>query len=129
MAFLSLPFLLLGVFMVMPMRGGIITCNITDTQTLYNSYLSFVTNGGIFVPSTRIHNLGDDVFVAFTLPNSSDRYPLNGKIIWVNDKGTSTKPAGFALQFGTDINSQKMKNEIERQLAGMIESDKATYTM
>lgn len=114
--------------MVMPM-GGIITCNITDTQTLYNSYLSFVNNGGIFVPSTRQHSLGEDVFVAFTLPNSSDRYPLNGKIIWINDKGTATKPAGFGMQFGTDANSLRIKNEIEKLLAGMVESDKPTYTM
>jgi type IV pilus assembly protein PilZ len=115
--------------MAMFLRSGIITCNIAHIQTLYSSYLSFVANGGIFVPSTRGYNIGDDVFVAFTLPGSNDRFPLNGKIIWVNDKGTTAKPAGFALQFGTDINSQKMKNEIERQLAGMVESDRPTYTM
>lgn len=114
--------------MVMPM-GGIITCNISDTQTLYHSYMSFINNGGIFVPSNRQHSLGEDVFVAFTLPNSSDRYPLNGKIIWINDKGTTAKPAGFGMQFGTDANSLRIKNEIEKLLAGMIESDKPTYTM
>lgn len=115
--------------MAMPMRGGILTCHIPDTQTLYSSYLSFVTNGGIFVPSTRGHKLGEDVFVACTLPGSSERYPLNGKIIWINDKGTTTKPAGFAIQFGTDPNSLKIKNEIERLLAGEINSTKPTYTM
>lgn len=26
--------------MAMPVRGGILTCNIADTQTLYSSYLS-----------------------------------------------------------------------------------------
>lgn len=115
--------------MSMPMRGGIITCNFTDIQTLYNSYMSFVKYGGIFVPSTRKHNLGEDVFVAFTLPDSSERYPLNGKIIWINDKGTNTKPAGFGIQFGTDANSLRLKNEIERLLAGDIESEKITFTM
>ena len=59
--------------MAMPIRGGILTCNIADTQTLHSSYLSFVTHGGIFVPSTRQHNLGEDVFVAFTLPGSAER--------------------------------------------------------
>ncbi|MDO4897352.1 MAG: PilZ domain-containing protein [Moraxella sp.] len=115
--------------MVMPMRGGIITCHIADTHTLYNSYMSFVKGGGIFVPSTRKHAIGDDVFVAFTLPNSSERYPLNGKVVWVSEKGSGNKPAGFGMQFGNDPNSLKLKNEIERLLAGEISSDKSTYTM
>lgn len=115
--------------MAMPIRSGILTCNIADTQTLHSSYLSFVTHGGIFVPSTRQHNLGEDVFVAFTLPGSAERYPLNGKIVWINEKGTLSKPAGFGMQFGTDPNSLKLKNEIERLLAGEIESTNPTYTM
>lgn len=115
--------------MVMPIRGGIITCHISDTQTLYQSYMTFVKDGGIFVPSTRKHAIGEDVFVAFSLPNSSERYPLNGKVVWVNEKGTSTKPAGFGMQLGKDPNSLKFKNEVERLLAGQTQSDKATYTM
>lgn len=115
--------------MAMPVRGGILTCNITDPQTLYASYMSFLTHGGIFVPSTRKHTIGEDVFVAFTLPGSAERYPLNGKVVWVNEKGTTAKPAGFGMQFGTDPNSIKIKNEIERLLAGQVESDRPTFTM
>lgn len=115
--------------MVMPMRGGIITYNIADTQTLYSSYMSFVKGGGIFVPSTRKHALGEDVFVVFTLPNSSERYPLNGKVVWINEKGTSSKPAGFGMQFGADTNSLKFKNELERLLAGGDSLKQATFTM
>ena len=115
--------------MAMPVRGGIITCNIPNTQALYSSYLAFVDNGGIFVPSTRQHSLGEDVFVAFTLPGSADRFPLNGKIIWINAKGTATKPAGFGMQFGKDPNSIRLRNEIEKLIAGEINSDKPTFTM
>lgn len=117
--------------MAMPARGGggIITCNITDTATLYSSYLPFVTNGGIFVPSTRGHQIGEDVFVAFTLPGSSERYPLNGKVVWVNHKSVGGRPAGFAMQFGVDPNSTRIRNEVERLLAGQLESPQPTYTM
>lgn len=116
--------------MAMPSRGGgIITCTIADTQTLYQSYLPFVNGGGIFVPSTRQHKLGEDVFVAFTLPGSSERFPLNGKIVWINHKSTITKPAGFAMQFGSDPNSVRIRNEVERILAGQLESTNPTYTI
>lgn len=115
--------------MAMPIRGGIITCNIGDVETLYQSYLPFVRGGGIFVPSSKPHQLGEEVFVAFTLPQSQERYPLNGKVIWVNHKSIGSRPAGFAMQFGADANSVRIKNEVERLLAGKLESPKPTYTM
>lgn len=116
--------------MAMPARGGgIITCNISDTATLYSSYLPFVTNGGIFVPSTRSHQIGEEVFVVFTLPNSSERYPLNGKVIWINSRSVGGRPAGFAIQFGSDVNGTRIKDEVEKLLAGQLSSTQSTYTM
>ena len=115
--------------MAMLGRGSIITCHIEDTDTLYASYLPFVNNGAIFVPSTNSHELGDEVFVAITLPGSSERMPLNGTVVWVNYKAQANRPAGFAVQFGTDAPSIKMKNEIERLLAGKSDSAMGTYTM
>jgi len=113
----------------MPGMGGIITCNIEDEATLYASYLPFVTNGAVFVPSDRVQKLGDEVFVAVTLPGSSERMPLNGKVVWINHKAQAGRPAGFAVQFGQDPVGLKVKNEIERLLAGKIESAQSTYTM
>ncbi len=115
--------------MAMPGRGGILSCHIEDVATLYASYLSFISNGALFVPSNRVQQLGDEVFIAVTLPNSSERLPMNGKIVWINSKEQSSRPAGFAVQIGTDIAGQKIKNEIERLLAGKIDSLQATYTM
>lgn len=116
--------------MAMPIRGGgIITCAIKDVATLYASYMPFVHNGGIFVPSNRPHQIGEDVFVAFTLPDSQERYPLNGKVIWLNQKSVGGRPQGFGMQIGTDINGNRIRNEIERLLAGSLESAQPTYTM
>ncbi|MDO5768426.1 MAG: pilus assembly protein PilZ [Psychrobacter sp.] len=115
--------------MAMPGRGGIITCNIENVDTLYASYLPFVVNGAMFIPSDRPQKLGDEVFVAVTLPGSSERMPLNGKVVWVNHKSQSGRPAGFAIQFGKDAVGLNVKNEVERLLAGKIDSPQATYTM
>ena len=115
--------------MAMPKRGGIITCHIEDVATLYASYLSFVDNGALFVKSDRVQQLGDEVFIAVTLPNSSERLPMNGKVVWINHKAQSNRLAGFAVQISKDITGQKIKNEIERLLAGKIDSQQATYTM
>ncbi len=116
--------------MPMPRRGGgILTCHIENLNVLYASYLPFVKNGAVFVPSERIHELGSDVFVAVTLPGSSERMPLNGKVVWVNHKSQAGRPAGFAVQFGTDEVGLRLKNEMERLLAGKTDSEQSTYTM
>ncbi len=115
--------------MAMPGRGGIITCHIEDIEKLYASYLSFVDNGALFVPTSRVQELGDEVFIAFTLPNSSERLPMNGKVVWINHKAQANRPAGFAVQIGSDVAGQRIKNEVERLLAGKIDNQQATYTM
>lgn len=116
--------------MPMPGKGGgITTCHIKDVATLYASYLPFVKNGAIFVPSKKTHQLGQDVFVAIILPGDSERIPLNGKVVWINHKAQANRPAGFALQFGSDGVGLRVKNEVERLLAGKLESAQATYTM
>ncbi|WP_350560419.1 PilZ domain-containing protein [Psychrobacter sp. CAL346-MNA-CIBAN-0220] len=113
----------------MPERGGILTCHIENIATLYASYLSFVNNGALFIPSNQIHQLGDEVFIAVTLPSSSERLPMNGKVVWINYKAQVNRPAGFAVQIGTDVVGQKINSEIERLLAGKTDSQQATYTM
>jgi len=115
--------------MAMPGRGGIVTCHIEDVATLYASYLSFVSNGALFVPSNRVQQLGDEVFIAVTLPNSSERLPMNGKVVWINQKAQASRPVGFAVQMGTDVAGQRIKNEVERLLAGKIDGLQSTYTM
>ncbi|MGP4863333.1 PilZ domain-containing protein [Psychrobacter sp. T6-5] len=115
--------------MAMPGRGGILTCHIESIDTLYASYLSFVNNGALFVPSDQPQQLGNEVFIAITLPNSSERLPMNGKVVWINSKTQGGRPAGFAVQIGSDIAGQRIKNEVERLLAGKIDSLQATYTM
>lgn len=115
--------------MAMPTRGGVITCNIDSVDTLYQSYLPFINNGAIFVPTSRKYKLGEEVFVAFTLPQHSERFPLSGKVVWLNNKNTSAKPAGFAISFGKDATSGRMRDEIEKLLAGKLENDAPTYTI
>lgn len=115
--------------MAMQGRGGILTCHIEDIDKLYASYLSFVDNGALFVPTSRKQELGDEVFVAVTLSNSSERLPMNGKVVWINQKSQANRPAGFAVQIGTDVAGQRIKHEVERLLAGKIDSQLATYTM
>jgi type IV pilus assembly protein PilZ len=114
---------------MLPTRaGGIINYPIRDLQTLYASYLPFVSGGAIFVPSNRTFPLGEDVFVVVTLPDSTERTPLTGKVVWVTHRIQGSRPAGFALQLLGD-DGTRLKNQIEKMLVGLLTSDRPTYTM
>lgn len=113
---------------MLPRAGGIINHAIKDIQTLYNCYMPFVLGGGLFVPSTRQFPLGEEVFVVVTLPESSDRIPLTGKVVWVNHRSQGQRPAGFAVQMAGD-EGKRLRAEIEKLLAGQLTSSRPTYTL
>ena len=115
--------------MAMPSRGGITTINYDTIEKLYASYLPFIENGALFIPTNQQPQLGSQTFVAITLPNSSERMPLHGKVVWVNHRAQAQRPAGYALQLGKDEAGLRIKNEVDRLLAGHINSDKPTFTL
>ncbi len=108
-------------------RGGMLNLQITDKNTLYASYLSFLKNGGLFVPTDKQYRLGDDVFIALNL--MGEKMPVAGKVVWINPKGVQGgRPAGIGVQFG-EMDQGKTRVEIEKQLVGMLNSERPTYTM
>ena len=68
-------------------RQGILSLAVKDKAALYNAYMPFVKGGGIFVPTPKRYFLGDEVFLLLTLPESSDRLPVAGKVVWVTPAG------------------------------------------
>ena len=46
-------------------KGGILTVDISDENLLYQHYMSFVDGGGLFVPTKKTYELGDDIFFPF----------------------------------------------------------------
>ncbi len=110
-------------------QPGILTLNIKDKNALYVSYMSFVKNGGLFIPTTKDYHIGDEVFILLTLIDDPARLPVAGKVIWVTPKGAQGKRAqGIGVQFSTQDGGDTQK-KIETLLAGMLGSERATHTM
>jgi len=110
-------------------RGGILPFAIKDRATLYACWMPFVKNGGLFIPTSKNHHLGDEVFILLNLVNEQEQIPLTGKVIWVTPQGGSQghRKQGIGVQFG--VNNQDTRNKIETLLAGLLTSDRPTYTL
>ncbi|AHY60039.1 MULTISPECIES: PilZ domain-containing protein [Stenotrophomonas] len=111
-------------------RQGILSLAVKDKAALYSAYMPFVKNGGVFVPTPKRYFLGDEVFLLLTLPDSSERLPVAGKVIWVTPAGAQgNRAAGIGVQLAEGAEGENVRNKIETLLAGILTSDKPTHTM
>ncbi len=110
-------------------RKGIIAFSITDRGALYSSYMSFVQNGAVFVPTTRNYELGDQVFMLLKIMDDNSPYPVSGKVVWVTPPGAQgNKAPGVGVQFDEE-DKGGTKSNIEQHLAAAIQGERPTQTM
>jgi len=110
-------------------RQGILSLTIKDKSALYAAYMPFVKNGGLFIPTTKTYNLGDEVFMLLTLIDDKEKMPVAGKIVWITPKGAQgNRAAGIGVQF-SEQDGGAARSKIETHLAGALKSDRQTHTM
>merc|ERR1711879_28675 len=109
-------------------RSGILTLTIKDKSVLYAAYMPFIKEGGLFIPTNRPYQLGDEVLLLLKLMDDPEKIPVAGKVIWITPKGAQgNKAAGIGVQFTGD--DPMARNRIETHLAGALKSDRLTHTM
>ncbi len=110
-------------------QGGILSLSIKEKSALYASYMPFVENGGLFIPTQRDYQLGQEVFLLLSLMEETERLPIAGKVIWFTPAGSEGyRATGVGIQFSKEDGSVA-RNKIENYLAGALESDRPTHTM
>ena len=111
-------------------RQGILTLTIKDKGALYNAYMPYIKNGGLFVPTVKQYTLADEVFILLTLMEDKSRMPIAGKVIWVTPPGSQgNRTAGIGVQFSQGNDAETARTKIESHLAGIMNSDRTTHTM
>lgn len=110
-------------------RQGILSLTIKDKNALYAAYMPFVKNGGLFIPTNRNYELGEEVFMLLNLMEETERLPIAGNIIWVTPKGAEGyRSTGIGVKF-SEQDGGMARNKIETYLAGGLEADRPTHTM
>ena len=110
-------------------RNAVISIAIKDKQALYMSYMPFVKNGGLFVPTQKDYNLGDEMFLLVKVMDEIDPVHISGKIIWISPPGAlGNKPRGVGVQFMGDT-AKSTVNLIESKLGASISLTRTTHTM
>ncbi|MFT6409140.1 MAG: type IV pilus assembly protein PilZ [Arenicella sp.] len=110
-------------------RNSVISIAIKDKQALYMSYMPFIENGGLFVPTQKDYGLGDEMFLLVKIMDEIEPVHISGKVIWVSPPGAlGNRPRGVGVQFNGD-GARITKELIESKLGASVSLTRATHTM
>lgn len=97
--------------------GRLLSVAFEDAKVLQAAYMSFIRNGGLFIPTAESFDLGDEVFVLLRLPGVDSGIPLAGRVVWITPEGAQGgREAGIGVQFNERDNVARQC--IEEHLAG-----------
>ncbi|MGY8903948.1 MAG: PilZ domain-containing protein [Burkholderiales bacterium] len=111
-------------------RPSIIQLAIKEKAALYAAYIPLFAEGGIFIPTSKDYKLGDDVFVLLSLPEDTQRYPVQGKVAWVTPgRAAGNRTQGVGIRFPAEEKSRLLKLKIEEILGAHLGSGRPTQTI
>ena len=113
-----------------PQRPSVLSLAIKEKAALYAAYMPFLKNGGIFVPTTRTYQIGDEIYLILALMDDPNKYPIAGKVAWITPAGANNNKAqGIGVHFPADETGQRAKARIEEILGAALRSSRATHTL
>ena len=111
-------------------RPTVIQLVFREKGALYAAYMPLLSEGGLFVPTTRDYRLGDDIYLLLSLPDDPQRYPVAGKVAWITPLNASGgRTQGVGVRFPSDEKARLLRSKIEEALGTTISSAKPTQTI
>ncbi len=94
-----------------PARPGVLSLTIRERNALYAAYMPYIKGGGLFIPTNRTYQMGDQVYMLLSLMDEPSKYSLSGKVVWITPAGAqvtgsrgsvcSSKTATAAVRYAT----------------------------
>ncbi len=111
-------------------RPAVLSLSIKEKAALYAAYMPYLKNGGIFVPTNRSYNIGDEVYLILTLLEDPTRIPVAGKVVWITPTGGgASKTPGIGVHFPSDETGITARKRIEDALGAALRSSRPTHTI
>jgi type IV pilus assembly protein PilZ len=110
-------------------RPAVLSLAIKEKAALYAAYMPYLRNGGIFVPTTRAYQLGDEVYLILTLMDDPTKVPVAGKVVWISPAGGGARQPGIGVHFPADESGIAARKKIEDLLGSALKSARPTHTI
>lgn len=111
-------------------RPGVFTLVIRSKAALYAAWIPLLRGGGIFLPSSRAHALGEEVLILLSLLDDPNKIPLQGNVAWINPAHSAgNRPQGIGVQLQDSELGRALRKKVEGLLAGALQSSRPTHTI
>lgn len=98
-------------------------------DALYKSYMAFLAEGGLFIPTAKKFVLADKIHLELRLLDDLQMYSINTCVAWISPASAQGRwMTGVGVQFSGEQGRQA-RHKIEVLLADALSSDKMTNTM
>ncbi|HEU0200682.1 MAG TPA: PilZ domain-containing protein [Burkholderiaceae bacterium] len=110
-------------------RPAVLSLAIKEKAALYAAFMPYLKNGGIFVPTNRPYQLGDEVYLILTLMDDPTKIPVAGKVVWISPAGGGARQPGIGVHFPPDESGINARKRIEDILGTALKSARPTHTL
>jgi len=109
-------------------KHGILALSIKELGVLHSAWMPFLDNGGLFIPTRKQYDMGDEVFILLSLMDEAERIPLAGTVVWITPAlAQGNRAQGIGVKFNDRENAAKPL--IEKYLTGMPSGSRPTHTI
>lgn len=106
----------------------ILHLSIPDNQSLYKSYMPFVSGGGFFLPMEKDFAMDDELLIVLGLGNEEEQFAVSARVIWITPAAAQNqRMRGIGLQF--TANGERLKLRIESLLSGNFAEANSTLVL
>lgn len=110
-------------------RPSVMSLVIRERAALFAAYMRFVEGGGLFIPTPRPAQLGDEIYAILTLLDEPGKVAIPGRVCWITPAGVPGRPQGIGIQFARNEVGEAARVRIETLLSSEIASGRATHTI
>lgn len=91
------------------------------------SYMPYIKDGGLFIPTNDTYHLGDHIIIDLQLPGHSETKEIAGKIIWITPPNSLYQIfPGIGVQFVGE-NAKSMHDIIKSSIDNTMDVGGYTY--
>lgn len=113
-----------------PARPGVLSLTIRERNALYAAYMPYIKGGGLFIPTNRTYQMGDQVYMLLSLMDEPSKHSLSGKVVWITPAGAQgNRQQGIGVQFEDSDSGRAVRNKIESILGNAMKSTRPTHTI
>ena len=100
-----------------------------EKASLHAAYMPFLRGGGLFIPTDKVHGMGEPLNMLLSLIDEPIKLQVLGYVAWVSPANQGEKPQGVGVQFSEDEGGRAAREKIEQLLGAALNSSRHTHTM